>query len=144
MLSLTYFKIKSMKKKLSIIILLFITLGFVACSKEEGEGGRASIRGHVYANDYNASFTQLLGSYYAPEEDVFIKYGDNEFYDDKVETDPNGLFEFKNLRKGNYTIYVYTKDSTGTVASGVTAIEVDAEITDKEEVVEMNDFIILK
>lgn len=119
-------------------------LGFSSCKKEEGKGGRASIRGHVYANDYNASFTQLLNSYYAPEEDVYIIYGDNEFYDDKVATNPSGLYEFKNLRKGKYTIFVYSKDSTGTVPSGMNSLSVDVEITDKKETVTVPDFTIVK
>ena len=133
-----------MKKYALIFMSIIVMLGFSSCKKEEGKGGRASIRGSVYANDYNASFTQLLNSYYAPEEDVYIIYGDNEFYDDNVETDPNGLFEFKNLRKGKYTIFVYSKDSTGTVPSGVTALSIDAEITEKEETVTLPDFTIVK
>ncbi len=133
-----------MKNNVLFFISLTLALGFFSCSKDEGEGGRASIRGHVFANDYNSSFTQLLSSFFAPEEDVYIIYGDNEFYDDKVKTDPNGLFEFKNLRKGNYTIFVYSKDTTFTVPSGKEAIYLDAEIKDKEEIVELPDFEIIK
>ncbi|OFY89152.1 MAG: hypothetical protein A3K10_14035 [Bacteroidetes bacterium RIFCSPLOWO2_12_FULL_31_6] len=132
-----------MKNKL-LIALTLITLLISSCSKEEGEGGRASITGKVYAKNYNASFTQLLSQYYAPDEDVFIIYGDNTFYDDKITTDPNGVFEFKHLRKGNYTIFVYSKDTTFTIASGVEAKYIDAEIKDKEEVVELPDFEIIK
>ena len=132
-----------MKNKL-LIALTLITLLISSCSKEEGEGGRASVTGKVYAKNYNASFTQLLSQYYAPDEDVFIIYGDNTFYDDKITTDPNGVFEFKHLRKGNYTIFVYSKDTTFTIASGVEAKYIDAEIKDKEEVVELPDFEIIK
>ena len=132
-----------MSKKF-LIALMVISLSIFSCSKEEGEGGRASIRGHVFAKNFNASFTQLLSSYYAAEEDVYIIYGDNENYDDRVKTGPDGAFEFKNLRKGNYKLYVYTKDSTFTIPSGVEAIYADAEIKDKEEVVELPDFEIIK
>jgi len=132
-----------MKNKLIIVITL-ITLIISSCSKEEGEGGRASITGKVYAKNYNASFTQLLSEYYAPEEEVYIIYGDNQFYDDKIKTDPNGVFEFKHLRKGNYTIFVYSKDTTFTIASGVEAKYRNAEIKDKEEIVELPDFEIIK
>lgn len=132
-----------MKNKL-IIALTLITLIISSCSKEEGEGGRASITGKVHAKNYNASFTQLLSEYYAPDEDVYIIYGDNNFYDDKITTDPNGVFEFKHLRKGNYSIFVYSKDTTFTIASGVEARYMDAEIKDKEEVVELPDFEIIK
>ena len=132
-----------MKNKL-IIALTLITLIISSCSKEECEGCRASITGKVHAKNYNASFTQLLSEYYAPDEDVYIIYGDNNFYDDKITTDPNGVFEFKHLRKGNYTIFVYSKDTTFTIASCVEAKYLDAEIKDKEEVVELPDFEIIK
>ena len=127
-----------------LIVLMILTISIFSCSKEEGEGGRASIKGHVFAKNFNASFTQLLTSYYAPEEDVYIIYGDNDNYDDRVKTGPDGAFEFKNLRTGNYKIFVYTKDTTFTIASGVEAIYADAEIKDKEEVVELPDFEIIK
>jgi len=126
------------------ITLVVISISFFSCSKEEGEGGRASIKGHVFVDDYNASYTQLLSSYYASEEDVYIIYGDNENYDDRVKTGPDGAFEFKHLRKGNYKVFVYTKDSTFTIASGTEAVYLEAEIKDKEEVVELPDFNIIK
>ena len=132
-----------MSKKI-LIVLAVISMSIYSCSKEEGEGGRATIRGYVFAKNYNASFTQLLSSYYAPEENVYIIYGDNEFYDDRVDTDPNGMFEFKHLRKGNYKIFVYPKDTTFTIDAGVEALYLDAEITDKEEVVELPEFEIIK
>ena len=127
-----------------LFALSIVSILLVSCSKEEGEGGRASIKGQVYAKDYNESFSQLLNEYYAPEEDVYIIYGDNENYDDRVKTGPNGTFEFKHLRKGKYTIYVYTKDSTFTIPSGVEAIYQDVEIVNKEEVVETPLFNIIK
>ncbi|PCJ24323.1 MAG: hypothetical protein COA97_09990 [Flavobacteriales bacterium] len=132
-----------MNKKFLIVLIVF-SMSIFSCSKEEGEGGRSSIVGHVFAKNYNASFTQLLSSYYAPEEDVYIIYGDNENYDDRVKTGPDGAFEFKHLRKGNYKIYVYTKDTTFTIASGVEAIYESVEIKDKEEVIELPDFEIIK
>ena len=126
-----------------VLCLIPLTILF-SCKKEEGEGGRASIKGNVYARDYNASFSQFLGAYYAPEEDVYIIYGDNETYDDRVRTGPDGVFEFKHLRKGNYRVYVYTKDSTLSEPSGVYAIYELAEISDKEQTVELPQFNIIK
>jgi hypothetical protein len=132
-----------MKNRL-IIVFTLIALIISSCSKEEGEGGRATIKGSIYAINYNASFTQILSQYYAPEEDVYIIYGDNEFYDDRIKTGPNGVFEFKHLRKGNYKIFVYSKDTTFTIQSGVEAIYLEAEIKDKEEIVELPEIEIIK
>ena len=46
-------------------------------------------------------------------KDVYIIYSDNQsdVYDDKFETDYNGIYRFEYLRKGDYTIYTYA-DST--------------------------------
>jgi hypothetical protein len=43
-------------------------------------------------------------------EDVFIIYGDDISYSDKKECSYDGRFEFKYLRPGSYTLYVYSKD----------------------------------
>ena len=42
-----------------LFALSIVSILLVSCSKEEGEGGRASIKGQVYAKDYNESFSQL-------------------------------------------------------------------------------------
>jgi hypothetical protein len=43
-------------------------------------------------------------------ERVYIIYGDNEFAADDVRTDEAGRFSFEGLQKGNYRIYVLSKD----------------------------------
>ncbi len=81
-----------------------------ACSKEPGEGGKALIRGHVYAVDYNDNTGQPTGAaYYMPECRVYIRYGDGEFYDDDVRTGPSGEYEFRWLRPGDYTVFTYSE-----------------------------------
>ncbi len=133
-----------MKKKNIFIALLLISVTIFSCKKEEGKGGRASIKGKVLAYPYNESFSQVGNSYYIPEEDVYIIYGDNINYDDRVKTGPDGTFEFKHLRKGNYTIYTYSADSSSLSVPKVEAIYEDAEVVDKDEVVELPDFVIIK
>jgi len=92
------------------IILLLVAVSFMSCEKEEGEGGTSEIRGKVYVLDYNADMMHLLKEYYAPEEDVYIIYGDDEVYSDRFRTNYDGSFVFKNLQKGEYTIFVYSKN----------------------------------
>ena len=47
------------------------------------------------------------------DEDIYIIYGDkDDVYDDNMKTNYDGTFKFKNLRKGNYKIYAYSKDES--------------------------------
>ncbi|MCD6366710.1 MAG: membrane lipoprotein lipid attachment site-containing protein, partial [Bacteroidales bacterium] len=104
-----------MRKLFFLISIVFV---FSGCSKTEGEGGLATIYGKVNVLDYNSDFTILKDDYYAADEDVFIVYGDDSIYSDDFETDYTGTFRFQNLRKGTYTVYALSKDSTGTFESG--------------------------
>ena len=73
---------------------LALPLLFCGCSKEPGEGGKALIRGTVYAVEYNDNTGQPTGNeFYVPEYRVYIRYGDGDFYDDDTRTGPNGEFE---------------------------------------------------
>ena len=81
-----------------------------ACSKEPGEGGKALIRGQVFAVDYNNNTGQPTGDeYFIPEYRVYIRYGDGTFYDDDTRTGPSGEYEFRWLRPGDYTIFTYSE-----------------------------------
>ena len=97
----------------SLIILFFVS----SCEKSPGEGGTSTIQGSVYklSTYYNVLTQQTDTVYYQldAKKDVYIIYSDNEneFYNDNIETNWNGQYRFDYLRKGDYTIFVYT-DST--------------------------------
>ena len=97
-----------MKKYFLLSTIIILTL--CSCTKEEGEGGRSSIKGKVHMTDvtgFNAG-----DEYDIPDYDVYIIYGDdNDIYDDDMKTNYDGTFEFKNLRKGSYRIFTYTLDN---------------------------------
>jgi len=101
-----------MNKYLPFIIII-LTIGISACKKEAGIGGTSSIRGKVYTYDYNDNYTFKTTDYYAPEEDVYIIYGDDITYGERIKTNYDGSYEFKYLREGKYKVYSYSKDSTG-------------------------------
>ncbi len=129
--------------RFSLIVLALLTTLLFSCKKEEGEGGRATIKGKVYVLDYNNS-NVYQDEYYGPQMDVYIIYGGgDDIYDDNMETHYDGSFEFKYLRKGTYTIYAYSKDTTGTEPSGVFAVRETVQISDKKEVVELDDIIVV-
>jgi hypothetical protein len=68
---------------------------------------------------------------------VFIIYGDDVSYSDKISAGPDGRFEFKYLREGNYTVYVYSKDST---LAGKHAVSKSIEISGKKQKVDAGTF----
>jgi len=136
-----------LKKIISIATLSAIVIG-VACKKTAGEGGTSSVKGSIYTKNYNSNFSTLLGQYPGADVDVYIIYGDDATYGDRTKSGPDGIFEFKYLRKGKYKIYVYSKDSVATVGPPYSktnpnvnapdmAVFKDAEITKRKETVDV-------
>ena len=87
-------------------------MSLVACEQVPGEGGRASIVGHVQ-EEARTVLTQPSSAppYPATDHNVFLIYGDNVGPDDNVETNHEGDFVFPWLRPGEYTVYVYSEDT---------------------------------
>jgi hypothetical protein len=127
-----------------IIASAFLISTIVACSNGPGQGGKASILGKVHAANWNATCTLLSSEYYAPDEDVYIIYGEDPSYGDRIKTGPDGTYEFKYLRPGKYTVYVYSKDCSGATPSGKLAVTAEVEITEKKQAVVLDDINITK
>lgn len=100
-----------MVQKLLIYIFLIVLVCISACKKPAGKGGNASIKGKVTLYKYNPSNQTFSLIYPAKDVDVYIIYGNDISYGDRTKTDYEGDFEFKYLRKGDYTIYVYSVDT---------------------------------
>lgn len=127
---------------IAISMILLVGLLSSSCEKSAGEGGNATITGSVWVRNYNSTFTSLLSEYAGVKEDVYIVYGDNVGYDDKVETDYLGYYRFNYLRPGKYTIYVFSEDSTLTSPDGTTAIVKEIEIVESDQVLAVPQIII--
>ncbi len=117
-------------KKTIVIALAAVALITVACKKPAGEGGRATIKGTIHTKNYNSNFSTLLNQYPGADLDVYIIYGDDATYGNRVRSGPDGVFEFKYLRKGNYKIYVYSKDSVATVGPPYSTINPNTNAPD--------------
>ncbi len=104
-----------MKNKFGFFIILSLAF-YTSCKKEAGEGGRATIKGRVYAEYWDKTFTLKGDSGYAPDVDVYIIYGNDVTFGNRIKANYDGTYEFNYLQKGNYKIYVYSKDSTGRAA----------------------------
>lgn len=101
-----------MKGRLCLLAVLAV-LG--SCRKDPGEGGDSSIRGKVLREVRLVLTNPATVQYTVPaaDQDVFIIYGDHVSPDDRIWTNYNGEYEFLNLREGDYTIYTYSRDTTG-------------------------------
>ena len=112
-----------------VLITTIIAFAFLSCSKDEGEGGQSSVGGKVHLIDKSGA---NQGDYDAPDYDVYILYGEKDnIYDDKMKTNYDGSFKFKNLRKGSYRVYAYSVDATA--VSGVVPIFKSIDIGGKED-----------
>ncbi len=131
-----------------IIFLLALTLAFSACKKDPGTGGAGTISGNV-SKEVRVVLTNPGTTLYtvpAADLDVYIVYGEHVSPDDKVVTDYNGDFEFRNLRKGKYTVYVYSRDTTGQNPPVVDPTKMvvlkEVELTDNEDHAVVSDLTI--
>lgn len=129
-------------KRFSLFFLLAALISLWGCEKHAGEGGTSEIRGKVYVIDYDQSFTHILSEYYAPEEDVYIIYGNDDVYSDDFETHYDGTYRFRYLQKGKYTVFAYSKSETA--ASGVEPVKIQVEIREDFQTVELEDLVIFK
>lgn len=98
-----------MKKTLKLLLLLLAVVLLPACNKGPGEGGTGTVQGivklvHHPDNDFSLAADTMA----AAKTDVFIVYGDEAFYGDDIETNPNGMYQFEYLRPGNYTVFAYS------------------------------------
>ena len=107
-----------------ILLITAIVSVFLACQKEAGKGGTSSVSGKVITYEINHfdvpgsnQRVDTLAYYYHADEEVYIIYGDEDnYYDDSYETSFDGSFRFENLRKGTYTVFIYSdceSDTTG-------------------------------
>lgn len=133
---------KMIRKRWITLSIFSLILMISSCAKDAGEGGTSSIKGKVYCKYYNETFTSLNGESYAPDVDVYIVYGDETTYGDKQKTCYDGSFEFKYLRKGNYKVYAYSKDTTMTNPTTQFAVVAEVTISKSGETVTTEDLII--
>lgn len=127
-----------------LYLAIILAIGIISCSKPAGEGGTSRIKGKIYIRDYNSTFTILQDQFYAMEERVYITYGNNDFYDDDIRTSYDGTYVFDNLRKGTYSVFAYSDDSTFTTPGGMYPVIQTVEITEDYQTIEVPTIILLK
>ncbi len=133
---LTY---NSCSKVFWLVCLCFLLIE--SCTKGPGEGGTSTIRGKVFIQNINGS-GELQAEYYAPEERVYLIFGDDDFYGIDIRTSYDGSYEFQYLKNGSYTVFAYS--DCDSCASTVTAMKLNAEITSNHSTVELPDLVLIK
>lgn len=129
-------------KKNGVLMFLVCSAWMCSCTKEAGEGGSASITGRVWVKDYNSTFSQLIAEYPAEDVYVYIVYGNDPGFDDRLKTDYKGEFQFQSLTPGDYTIYVYSADSTLMDPNDQVPVIREVTIDKRKENKDMGDIII--
>ena len=88
----------------------------VKLSTLDWDDGAGVIKGKVKKIKYtNGSWwPNLVVEYidYAYEQEVYLTYGDHEFYDERIRTQHDGSFQFRNLIPGDYLVFLYSEDVT--------------------------------
>ena len=103
-----------MKKHTVLLCLTALLFSVCSCNTHEGEGGTGTIQGWVQLVHHPDDDYQLnVDTMDAAKTDVFIVYGDDAFYGDDTETNPDGMYQFKYLTPGNYTVFTYSTLPTG-------------------------------
>ena len=88
---------------------------FASCNQKAGEGGTGTVQGYVkLINHPDDNYTLPADTVDAAKTDVFIVYGNSDFYGDDVETDDKGFYKFSYLTKGDYTVFSYSTLPDGT------------------------------
>ena len=104
-----------MNKKIKLLFaLVAMALVLPSCNKGPGEGGTGTVQGYVKLIHHPDDNYQLeADTLDAAKTDVFIVYGDEEFYGDDAETNPEGFYQVNYLTPGDYTVFAYSTLPTG-------------------------------
>ena len=139
-------------RRILTILTIALTIATTSCKKPAGQGGNSTIKGKIWVENYNTlnNFSDtytLKGEYAGADENVYIIYGTDVSYGDKVTSGPDGVFEFNYLRPGDYKVYVQSKDTTRSsifYGSGIKTVEASVTISKKKQTVETDNLVIYK
>lgn len=135
------------EKKLLVALVIGTGLIFAACKKPPGPGGKATIKGRIYAKDFNtAAYGPPIAEYYSAGETVYICYGTDQTAGNSVKTGTDGSFEFLYLRAGHYKVFATSRDTSIHVAGAnkVDPVSVEVDITSNRQVFDVGTLTINK
>ncbi len=108
------------------------------------DDGGAVIRGVVKLIDYvdDSRWPNLVVDFisYAYEHEVYLTYGNHTFYDERIRTQHDGSFEFRNLIPGDYLVVLYSEDVTR--VTDKVALKFEATVTRMDQVVDLGEITV--
>lgn len=122
--------------------IFIIAIVVASCTKREGEGGSATIKGKVTVRLVSDDFQTVYAEFPDEDRDVYIVYGDDDYYGDKTSTFYNGIYQFSYLRKGDYKVFAYSDDETGQSESGVKPVIKELSIDKNGAIIEAPEIIV--
>ncbi len=103
------------------------------------DDGTSVIGGVVEKTKYDndSKWPNLVWKYtdFAHDHEVFLLYGDDEYYSERIRTSYDGYFEFSNLIPGDYLVFLYSEDVTKVTEHVVLKYEVT--ITEFGQVIDL-------
>lgn len=99
-----------MNKKIKLLFAL-VAMAFLlpSCNKGPGEGGTGTVQGFVkLVHHSDDDYTLTPDTMVAAKTDVFIIYGDENYFGDDAETGADGMYQFEYLLPGEYTVFAYS------------------------------------
>ncbi len=135
---------KEVRIYIHILILLVFIVCLSSCKKPEGPGGQASVKGKVYASDFDNTNTYLVSKGYFPGIKVYIIYGNGTEIGNSVVTSTDGSYEFKYLNKGHYKVFANSIDTSRKVKGNDSekAVIKEFEIKEAKKKVTVEDIFI--
>lgn len=128
--------------KISVFVLALGLL--VSCRPDEGKGGLASIEGTVMVQNLNTIQEKSGTPYPATDGDVYISYGKSGLADDKARTSFDGTYKFSNLTKGDYTVFVYSDDTTSNAKYPKLTFSQNISLSGKKDEAKAEQFTVYK
>lgn len=122
-----------------IVLLVFIAMGLLSCSHDEGQGGLASISGKIYGMDYNSNGILVSQGYLGGVKVYISKHGDTNYFD-STDSAYDGSFKFNYLYKGTYDLWAFG-DCDSCSFDQIYVLKT-IEITDKKQEAITEDFIL--
>ena len=122
-----------------IVLLVFVVMGFLSCSHDEGYGGLASISGKIYGKDYNSNGILVSQGYLGGVKVYISKHGETNYFD-STDSAYDGSFKFNYLYKGTYDLWAFG-DCDSCSWDQVYVLKT-IEITDKKQEAVTEDFFL--
>ena len=112
------------------------------------DDGKASISGKVFEVTFTSSsrWPNLIveDTLMATEKEIYLRYGNHSYYDERIRTQEDGSFYFNRLIPGEYTIYVFSEDKEKGTDQSIAVMQTITVNENESTIYPLSDFFIYK